>query len=583
MIEKRVCVLIPTRNRVSLLERSLSSVLDQSSLPDEVVVVNDASTDGTRQFLENFVKNHPSTHVIVIHQDVNGGVNVARNQGIRSSSSDWIMFLDDDDEFMTDAVLLARQKIREIPDDFHVFYFNTNIKKDGGEFIGGFQFKMDQRYYDPSYEDVMVKFGLRGDCKPVFRRNLFDNADYLFPESVNGFESVTLRMIAKENKKMRYYCERSTNINLQTDFAHLSFNASAKNPGAYLDLHRFEIGYHSDFYMSHPDILSKKYIDMAKLAYRGDRYDATTKYLFGGMCARLGFCLSTEAEVFTTILSVVRLYWARGIGTMQWIRLGLRYRIIPKIYIDYPFSVPFFGYRYTGNLNDYIDKQVFYFGAYEREELSLLRRYISPESIVFDIGANTGHHSLFFSKYASRVYAFEPYQKPFNVLRRRINQNNIKNVYPFNIGMGEVDTVSDFYASVNHNGGMGSFLPGHDRAKIGKLAIKNGDNFIEGLRLERVDLVKIDVEGMEISVVRGLRNTIRKYRPVVFVEAGEDSQKTLLEDNADIFCDYTAYVVNPNNPYAFVFNKPGCVLYGFDYADGVKNILYVPNKIKSYE
>jgi len=86
-----VSVVIPTYNRVHLLERALDSVLRQTLVADEIIVVDDGSTDNTVSTLKSL---HPE--VKLIQQD-NLGVSAARNTGISAARHDWIALLDSDD------------------------------------------------------------------------------------------------------------------------------------------------------------------------------------------------------------------------------------------------------------------------------------------------------------------------------------------------------------------------------------------------------------------------------------------------------------------------------------------------------
>jgi len=86
-----VSVVIPTYNRVHLLERSLDSVLGQTQAADEIIVVDDGSTDNTVSTLKSM---YPE--VMLIQQD-NLGVSAARNTGISAARHEWIALLDSDD------------------------------------------------------------------------------------------------------------------------------------------------------------------------------------------------------------------------------------------------------------------------------------------------------------------------------------------------------------------------------------------------------------------------------------------------------------------------------------------------------
>ena len=203
---------------------------------------------------------------------MSGGVNVARNQGVKLSLCDWVVFLDDDDELLPNAISLVGESIKGISDNYNVAYFNSLILRGGGEFEGGFQFKNLKKnldFYDPTYEETLTKFNLKGDCKPALKKTLFDNEKYLFPESVNGFESYTMNIIAKDKKGIRYYNSIITKIHQEDELKdRLSISASAKNPWPLFVLHFKQIFQHFRFYISHPLFFLKKLKEMLKLFVR---------------------------------------------------------------------------------------------------------------------------------------------------------------------------------------------------------------------------------------------------------------------------------------------------------------------------
>jgi glycosyltransferase involved in cell wall biosynthesis len=93
MVNRRISVVIPTYNRPEVTKRAILSALNQKNISDlEVVVVDDGSTDNTREVIEGL--NDP--RVKYIYQD-NGGVSKARNTGIKAATGDFIALLDSDD------------------------------------------------------------------------------------------------------------------------------------------------------------------------------------------------------------------------------------------------------------------------------------------------------------------------------------------------------------------------------------------------------------------------------------------------------------------------------------------------------
>lgn len=91
----QISVIIPTYNRKKLLSRSLNSVLSQTRVAHEIIVVDDASNDGTASMLRTQFPD-----VITLQHKKNLGVSAARNKGIKKASGNWLAFLDSDDEWL---------------------------------------------------------------------------------------------------------------------------------------------------------------------------------------------------------------------------------------------------------------------------------------------------------------------------------------------------------------------------------------------------------------------------------------------------------------------------------------------------
>lgn len=103
-----VSIYLPTRNRVGLLSRAAESALDQTHTNFELIIVDDASSDGTRDYLKLLQDN--DSRVRVLRNDAPSGASRARNQAIRAARGDFVTGLDDDDSFYPHrvATLLAR-------------------------------------------------------------------------------------------------------------------------------------------------------------------------------------------------------------------------------------------------------------------------------------------------------------------------------------------------------------------------------------------------------------------------------------------------------------------------------------------
>jgi glycosyltransferase involved in cell wall biosynthesis len=115
----RISVVIPCHNRGHTLQRALQSVYQQTSPVDEVILVDDGSTDGSS---ENVARLFPG--LLIIRQPQRG-VSAARNRGIRSASHDWIALLDSDDCWLPHKIEAIREAAARNPD--FVLYHSDEI------------------------------------------------------------------------------------------------------------------------------------------------------------------------------------------------------------------------------------------------------------------------------------------------------------------------------------------------------------------------------------------------------------------------------------------------------------------------
>lgn len=107
--ENSISVIIPVYNRQKVLGRAVESVLCQTRPADEIIIVDDGSTDDTRLFIQ---KAYPA--LIYIYQQ-NKGISRARNMGIRKAHGDWLAFLDSDDEWLPSKLAAQSRALSRQP------------------------------------------------------------------------------------------------------------------------------------------------------------------------------------------------------------------------------------------------------------------------------------------------------------------------------------------------------------------------------------------------------------------------------------------------------------------------------------
>ena len=173
--------------------------------------------------------------------------------------------------------------------------------------------------------------------------------------------------------------------------------------------------------------------------------------------------------------------------------------------------------------DDQIGKKIKKYGLYDTSSISFMRSLLKKidAPVVMDIGANIGNHLMPILPLVKKAIAFEPQPKTFNKLNRSINKNGFTNCIIKNFGLGYKDENLTFYEDVTGNNGGSSFVKEESSDKdkiIPSLPIKNGDKVLDDLQVNKLDFIKIDVEGFEFEVFKGIENSIKKYSPIILME-----------------------------------------------------------------
>ena len=158
------------------------------------------------------------------------------------------------------------------------------------------------------------------------------------------------------------------------------------------------------------------------------------------------------------------------------------------------------------------------FNRSEPKRLELTKDLISKNYICFDIGANVGIYSLLFSRYSKLVYAFEPFPRNLSFLNRMLKLNKIENVVIVPCAVADTDGLSWFQEAHSHAEGR---LKASGTQPVRVISL---DPFIEKIKISP-NLLKIDVEGAELSVLKGAKEFLSKAKPILVIETHGDTIK----------------------------------------------------------
>ncbi len=175
------------------------------------------------------------------------------------------------------------------------------------------------------------------------------------------------------------------------------------------------------------------------------------------------------------------------------------------------------GIRYDLDLGEMVDACL-YLGRYEPEVTAAIERYCRSGWTALDIGANVGAHALRIARLVGpggRVYAFEPTTYAYDKLVRNIALNGFAHVEAFRVALAEHTRAAQSMtvrASWRTDGSGGAVHETVDFVRA--------DDWAQGRDLQRLDLIKLDVDGNEFPVLQGAGGLLRVYRPVVLTEVG---------------------------------------------------------------
>jgi len=181
------------------------------------------------------------------------------------------------------------------------------------------------------------------------------------------------------------------------------------------------------------------------------------------------------------------------------------------------------------HFDEFIGKSFREYGEYSELELKTILEFINEGDVIFDIGANIGCFSVPFAKKVGsngKVYAFEPQKFIFNLLKENAVCNELNNLQIFNNAIGDANTIlelNDFDYSQSGNFGGITLTENYDNSvcakikgtKKNKIKTLTLNNF---LNLKKCNFLKIDVELMESNVLKGAKEFIKKFRPIIWIE-----------------------------------------------------------------
>jgi FkbM family methyltransferase len=200
------------------------------------------------------------------------------------------------------------------------------------------------------------------------------------------------------------------------------------------------------------------------------------------------------------------------------------------------------GFRWHLSMDRYIDRQIATKGTFEPATTELVLKFVKPGMTVLDVGANIGYFTLLFGRQvgpSGRVWAFEPVKRYQEAIKLHLQTNRLDDTVQL-LSFGLSDRTLRVPISVDEFGASMHSASSSTTFEIEEIDIARLDDVVREQNINKVDFIKLDIDGHEPAFVRGAQSTIRSHMPVMVLEfaqawldvAGEDARtlKTAIEE-----------------------------------------------------
>lgn len=180
------------------------------------------------------------------------------------------------------------------------------------------------------------------------------------------------------------------------------------------------------------------------------------------------------------------------------------------------------GIKMNVDISDYIGHYIFF--GFKDASVHGLMDLCKPGANVIDVGTNVGWTLLHLAKLSGTgtVFGFEPDPYNYNQCRENIGLNTLKNIRLFPVGLSDVTAQLTMEVRVASNRGGNRINTSSDGHKVDVVRL---DDFEAVKSVNTIDLIKIDVEGYEMNVLKGAARLLQQHHPVLFIELDDNNLK----------------------------------------------------------
>lgn len=268
-----VSVIIPTYNRADSVGMSIQSVLNQTWQDFEIIVVDDGSTDNTRQVVERF----DDGRIRYICMEKNGGASRARNEGIRQAKCDFIAFLDSDDEWMPRKLEKQMQVMLQASEKVGLVYCRMGGCKKDGSFIYCPELSLKKEQLEGNLLADLVEHNVIGTPAMLVRRKCLEQVGG-FDEGLRCLEDWELILRIAEKWEIGFVDDILVEV-------HFSEGGVSKNIKGYIETRCYIIAKYWQL-MVQRDILDKMMKEVLVVAKHSEYYEEAKQLLSAALQLR---------------------------------------------------------------------------------------------------------------------------------------------------------------------------------------------------------------------------------------------------------------------------------------------------------
>ncbi|MHA1302187.1 MAG: FkbM family methyltransferase [Candidatus Heimdallarchaeaceae archaeon] len=230
-----------------------------------------------------------------------------------------------------------------------------------------------------------------------------------------------------------------------------------------------------------------------------------------------------------------------------------------------------------------LSKQLLEHGAREQASTDFIKKILRPDWTVIDIGSNLGYYALLEAKICRFVYAIEPIGESVEALKESIKLNGYKNIKVYRLAISDKDGYAEIRTSrrsnwatmVDESKTQESYREKFNRFKsvTQKIDTMTLDSFVEFEGIEKIDFIRMDVEGYEVEIVKGIDKTFKlmpsgshlsvEFHPAIFKDRSNliDTLDRILKNGFEIVRITThdrSYLPDDVNLRKWLLEKGAC-------------------------